>query len=153
MLFRFYNVLTLVAVNGCKMFVDCGSFDKMVDLLTINSTTYDVQFHGCKVMAALAMSESTLVFFFLDIFFSFSKTHLTDFYGTCFILFLDGFHKKRSSEVLSLIHNAMRNFPGNLDLQIVCSGALCYLTEEQGTKWTHTSIISCSYVLSKYLTK
>lgn len=74
MLFRFYNVLNLVAVNGCKMFVDCGSFDKMVDLLTINSTTYDVQFHGCKVMAALAMSESTLFFsFFLDIFFLFPK--------------------------------------------------------------------------------
>lgn len=134
--FRFHNVLTLVAVNGCKMFVDCGSFDKMVDLLTLNSTTCDIQFHGCKVMAALAMSESTqsmcyFSFFILLDIFSFSQiTHLT-FY---LILFLDGFHKKRSSEVLSLIHNAMRNFPGKLDLQIVCCGALCYLTEEQGTK-------------------
>uniref|UniRef100_K1QVN3 LRRK2 ARM repeat domain-containing protein n=1 Tax=Magallana gigas TaxID=29159 RepID=K1QVN3_MAGGI len=96
-LVQFYEKV-VSTVNGCKMFVDCGSFDKMVDLLTINSTTYDVQFHGCKVMAALAMN---------------------------------GFHKKRSSEVLSLIHNVMRNFPGKLDLHIVCCGALCYLTEEQ----------------------
>nr|XP_011413164.2 uncharacterized protein LOC105318004 isoform X2 [Crassostrea gigas] len=96
-LVQFYEKV-VSTVNGCKMFVDCGSFDKMVDLLTINSTTYDVQFHGCKVMAALAMN---------------------------------GFNKKRSSEVLSLIHNAMRNFPGKLDLHIVCCGALCYLTEEQ----------------------
>lgn len=67
------------------MFVDCGSFDKMVDLLTINSTAYDVQFHGCKVMAALAMSESThfmcyFSFLFYDIFSFFQITHLTDFY-------------------------------------------------------------------------
>ncbi|XP_052674441.1 uncharacterized protein LOC128156374 [Crassostrea angulata] len=96
-LVQFYEKV-VSTVNGCKMFVDCGSFDKMVDLLTINSTTYDVQFHGCKVMAALAMN---------------------------------GFHKKRSPEVLSLIHNAIKNFPGKLDLHIVCCGALCYLTEEQ----------------------
>ena len=45
---------------------------------------------------------------------------------------VDGFHNKRSSEILSLIHSAMKEFPGELDLQIVCCGALCYLTEEQG---------------------
>ncbi|XP_062577589.1 uncharacterized protein LOC134239422 [Saccostrea cucullata] len=44
-------------VSGCHMFMDGGSFDKLLDLLNINTTTYDLQFYGCKILAALAMSE------------------------------------------------------------------------------------------------
>lgn len=42
------------------MFIDGGSFKKLVDLLTSNATNHDIQFYGCKVMAALAMSTYTL---------------------------------------------------------------------------------------------
>ncbi|XP_048774777.2 uncharacterized protein LOC125679541 isoform X2 [Ostrea edulis] len=87
-------------VNGCRMFIDGGSFKKLVDLLTSNATNHDIQFYGCKVMAALAMN---------------------------------GFHAERSKEIMSLVHTAMKNFPGELDLHIVSCGALCYLTEESDT--------------------
>ncbi|XP_061165114.1 uncharacterized protein LOC133174089 [Saccostrea echinata] len=85
-------------VNGCRMLMDGGSFDKLVDLLNTNTTTYDLQYYGSKILAALAMN---------------------------------GFHSRFSTEILSLIHSAMKNFPEELDLQIVCCGALCYMTEDQ----------------------
>jgi hypothetical protein len=41
------------------MFINGGSFTKLVDLLTRNAENHDIQFYGCKVMAALAMSTQS----------------------------------------------------------------------------------------------
>jgi hypothetical protein len=56
----------------------------------------------------------------------------------------DGFHTQLSNEILSLVHTAMKDFPGEIDLQIVCCGALCYITEDQGnTKDSILRSFSC----------